>query len=215
MKHSKHVGKDDKDLSAEAAEPVELTDPVDDPVSQEPVPRAEFERISAQLAEKEKELTEFKDKYLRALADSDNARKRMRQQSEENVRIQRENMLREVLPIVDNLERAVAAARDGGNGKPIVEGVEMVLRSMLDFLRGHGVTQLSVVGEPFDPQRHEAIAQVESSQHPPNTVLEEHHRGYLIGDRMLRPARVSVVKPGSEGNGDKNGKAGDTDVENN
>src|SRR5713101_8070214 len=173
MKHSKHVGKDDKDLSAEAAEPVELTDPVDDPVSQEPVPRAEFERISVQLAEKEKGLAEFKDKYLRALADSDNARKR------------------------------------------IVEGVEMVLRSMLDFLRGHGVTQLSVVGEPFDPRRHEAIAQVESSQHPPNTVLEEHHRGYLIGDRMLRPARVSVVKPGSEGNGDKNGKAGDTDVENN
>src|SRR5216683_3236411 len=150
MKHSKHVGKDDKDLSAEAAEPVELT-----------------------------------DKYLRALADSDNARKRMRQQSEETVRLQRENLLRDLLPIVDNLERAVAAARGGGNGKP------------------------------FDPQRHEAIAQVESSQHPPNTVLEEHHRGYLIGDRMLRPARVSVVKPGSEGNGDKNGKAGDTDVENN
>lgn len=215
MKHSKHVGKDDKDLSAEATEPVELSEPVDDSVSQEQVPRAEFERISAQLAEKEKELAEFKDKYLRALADSDNARKRMRQQSEETVRLQRENLLRDLLPIVDNLERAVAAARGGGNGKPIVEGVEMVLRSMLDFLRGHGVTQLSVVGEPFDPQRHEAIAQVESSQHPPNTVLEEHHRGYLIGDRMLRPARVSVVKPGNGGNGDKNGKAEDTDVENN
>jgi molecular chaperone GrpE len=215
MKHSKHVGKDDKDLSAEATEPVELTDPVDDPVSQESVPRAEFERISEQLAEKEKELAEFKDKYLRALADSDNARKRMRQQSEETVRLQRENLLRDLLPIVDNLERAVAAARGGGNGKPIVEGVEMVLRSMLDFLRGHGVTQLSVVGEPFDPQRHEAIAQVESSQHPPNTVLEEHHRGYLIGDRMLRPARVSVAKPDNGGDGDKNGKAGDTDVENN
>ena len=117
----------------------------------------------------------------------------------ETVRLQRENLLRDLLPIVDNLERAVAAARGGGNGKPIVEGVEMVLRSMLDFLRGHGVTQLSVVGEPFDPQRHEAIAQVESSQHPPNTVLEEHHRGYLIGDRMLRPARVSVAKPGNGG----------------
>jgi molecular chaperone GrpE len=210
MKHSKHVGKDE--LSAEATEPVDLTDPVDDPGSQESVPRAEFERISAQLAEKEKELAEFKDKYLRALADADNARKRMRQQSEETVRLQRENLLRDLLPIVDNLERAVAAARGGGNGKPIVEGVEMVLRSMLDFLRGHGVTQLSVVGEPFDPQRHEAIAQVESSQHPPNTVLEEHHRGYQIGDRMLRPARVSVAKPGDGGNGDKNG---DTDVENN
>src|SRR5712692_10516954 len=169
MKHSKHVGKDDKDLSAEAAEPVELTEPVDDPVSEEAVPRAEFERISAQLAEKEKELAEFKDKYLRALADSDNARKRMRQQSEESVRLQRENLLRGMLPIVDNLERAVAAAKDGGNGKSIVEGVELVLHSMSDFLKAEGVTPLSAVGQVFDPQRHEAMDQVESPAHLPNT----------------------------------------------
>src|SRR5260370_36365878 len=125
MKHSKHVGKDDKDLSAEAAEPVELTEPVDDPVSQEAVPRAEFERISAQLAEKEKELAEFKDKYLRAVADSDNARKRMRQQSEETVRLQREDLLRDLLPIAHNPERAVAAARGGCNSKPIVSRREI------------------------------------------------------------------------------------------
>src|SRR5216683_1333325 len=141
MKHSKHVGKDDKDLSAEAAEPVELTDPVDDPVSQEPVPRAEFERISVQLAEKEKELAEFKDKYLRALADSDNARKRIRQQSEETVRLQRENLLRDLLPIVDNLDDRLAVATAACSRDRTFEVVEMVLRSMLDFLRGHGVTQ--------------------------------------------------------------------------
>src|SRR5579859_271078 len=152
---------------------------------------AEIGRLQAQIAEKEKEAGDFKDKYLRLLADSDNARKRMRQQSEESVRIQREGFLRDLLPIVDNLERAVEAARGGGNGKPIVEGIEMVLRSLLDFLKSHGVTQLNAVGQPFDPQLHEAVDQVVGSEHPHNTVVNEFHRGYLIGDRMLRPARVS------------------------
>src|SRR5271169_4700553 len=99
----------------------------------------EADTLDARLAEKDKEIAELKDKYLRTLADSENARKRIRQQSEESVRIQRENILRDLLPIIDNLERALEAARAGGNGHPIVEGVEMVLRSLLDFLRAAGV----------------------------------------------------------------------------
>lgn len=174
--------------------------------------RGEIEQLRTQVAEKDRELAEVKDKYLRLLAESENVRKRLRQQSEESVRLQRENLLREVLPMVDNLERAVAAARGGGNGKPIVEGVEMVLRAMLDFLKVQGVTQLSAVGQPFDPQRHEAVDQVVSAEHPPNTVISEFHRGYLIGDRMLRPARVAVAKAGDGGAG--NGKAGTGKVEN-
>jgi molecular chaperone GrpE len=70
----------------------------------------------------------------------------------------------------------------------------MVLRSMLDFLKTHGVNPISAVGQPFDPEKHEAIEHVESSEHPPNTVVDEFHRGYLIGERMLRPARVAVAK---------------------
>ncbi|MGH8014327.1 MAG: nucleotide exchange factor GrpE [Candidatus Binataceae bacterium] len=161
---------------------------------------AQVEDLSAQLAEKEKELTEFRDKYLRMLAESENVRKRTRQQSEETVRIQRENLLRELLPIVDNLERAVDAARGGGNGKPIVEGVEMVLRSLLDFLRSQGVTPVEAVGQPFDPQHHEAVEHEPSEEHPPNTVVREFHRGYQIGDRTLRPARVSVAKQAASEN---------------
>ena len=152
------------------------------------------------LEQMDKELAEYKDKYLRVLAESENSRKRIRQQAEESARIQREGLLRDLLSIIDNLERAVAAARDGGNGKPIVEGVEMVLRSMIDFLRSHGVTQMSAVGQPFDPTLHEAVDSIESSQHEPNTVVDEFVRGYSIGDRLLRPARVTVSKaPGSEG----------------
>jgi molecular chaperone GrpE len=150
--------------------------------------------LVAQLNAKEQELGELKDKYLRALADTENVRKRMRQQSEESVRIQRESLLRELLPVVDNLERALEAARSGSNRQSITEGVDMVLRSLHDLLRRHGVTAITAVGQPFDPQVHEAVDHVPSEEHPPNTVVGEFHRGYLIGDRMLRPSRVSVSK---------------------
>jgi molecular chaperone GrpE len=168
-----------------------------------------IENLRAQLAEKDKELAELKDRYLRTLAENENARKRIRQQSEETVRIQRENLLRDLLPIVDNLERAVEAARGGGNGKSIVEGVELVLRSVLDFLKSHEVTQVQSVGHPFDPQHHEAVDQIESQTHSANTVVNEFSRGYRIGDRLLRPARVSVAKRGikREGN-DSDGRGG-------
>jgi molecular chaperone GrpE len=187
----------------------------DQGVKEEPREAADsiIEKLQAQIAGKDQEIAELKDRYLRSLAENENARKRLRQQSDETVRFQRENLLRELLPVVDNLERAVDAARGGGNGKPIVEGVEMVLRSLLDFLKTHGVTQLTSVGQPFDPQRHEAVDQIESSQHPPNTVVNEFHRGYQIGDRLLRPARVAVARSKRErGGGDGNGADGD-DVE--
>jgi len=196
-------GSADKDIELTPDQEVK-TEPADGPDSV-------IGKLQAQIADKDKELAELKDRYLRLLAESENARKRIRQQSDETIRLQRENLLRELLPVVDNLERAVDAARGGGNGKPIVEGVEMVLRSMLDFLKTHGVTQLTSVGQPFDPQRHEAVDQMESSQHPPNTVVNEFHRGYQIGDRLLRPARVAVAKATGESDDGSDGSGSDDD----
>jgi len=172
--------------------------------------------LRAQLAEKDKEIAELKDKYLRTLADSENARKRIRQQSEESVRIQRESILRDLLPIIDNLERALAAARNGTDTKTIVDGVEMTVRALIDFLRAQGVTPVQSVGQAFDPNRHEAVDQVASDTHPPNTVVDEFHRGYLIGDRTLRPARVSVAKEAGTNSGQRSGGESDSsDIENN
>jgi molecular chaperone GrpE len=148
---------------------------------------------------KDKEIAELKDKYLRTLAENENARRRIRQQSEDSVRLQKENLLRDLLPIVDNLERAVGAARGSADGKSIVEGVKMVLASLMDFLKGNGVRPMASVGELFDPSRHEAADQVAHPTHPPNTVVDEFHRGYLMNDKVLRPARVVVSK--GEGNG--------------
>ena len=154
----------------------------------------DVESLKAQLEAKDKELAELTDKYLRALADFENARKRIRQQSEESAKIQKESVLRDVLPIVDNLERALEASRSTTDTKVIIDGVEMVVRSLLDFLRVHGVTPVNTIGQSFDPNRHEAVDHVETENHAPNTIVAEHHRGYQIGDRTLRPARVSVAK---------------------
>ena len=116
---------------------------------------------------------------------------------------------KEILPIVDNLERAVSAARAGGDGKSIVEGVEMVLRSMMDVLRAQGVTPIESVGQAFDPARHEAVDHVPSDTHAPNTVIQEFHRGYQAGDRILRTARVTVSKAAEAGRpGDEDGPSG-------
>ena len=155
----------------------------------------ETARLKSPIEAKDAEIAELKDKYLRTLADSENAKRRIRQQSEDSVRVQRENLLRDLLPIVDNLERAIAAAKSGsGDGQSIVKGVEMVLTSLLDFLKAHGVKPQPAVGQQFDPARHEAADHVASDNHPPNSVVEEFHRGYSIGDKVLRPARVSVAK---------------------
>ena len=148
---------------------------------------------------KDKEIAELKDKYLRTLAENENARRRIRQQSEDSVKLQKENLLRDLLPIVDNLERAVNAAQGSSDGKSIVEGVRMVLASLMDFLKNHGVRPMAAVGQPFDPNRHEAGDQVMHASSPPNTVVDEFHRGYLINDKVLRPARVVV----SKGNGNR------------
>jgi molecular chaperone GrpE len=172
----------------------------------------EVEHLRQQLVEKDQELTDLKDKYLRVLADAENARKRIRQQSDDSVRVQRENFLRDLLPIVDNLERAVEAADASRADRPIVAGVEMVLRSLLDFLKSHGVTPVNAVGQQFDPQLHEAVDHVHSPNHPPNTIVSESHRGYLVGDRTLRPARVSVAGSHGRSYGGKN--SGDGGIEN-
>jgi len=171
--------------------------------------------VESLIAEKDKEIAELKDKYLRALADSENARKRIRQQADESVRIQRESILRDLLPIIDNLERALGAAREGTDAKTILDGVEMTLKALLDFLRAQGVTPVASVGQTFDPTRHEAVDHVASDQHRPNTVVDEHHRGYQIGERILRPARVSVSKGTTTDPNGRNRGESDADIENN
>ncbi|MGE5216498.1 MAG: nucleotide exchange factor GrpE [Chloroflexota bacterium] len=150
--------------------------------------------LRQQLAAKELEAQTNYDRFVRQVAELDNFKKRASREREDAVRFANESLLKDLLPVVDNLERAVAHGSGGGNGKPIVEGVEMVLKGLLDVFARYGVTQISAVGQPFDPTKHEAIAQVESKTHEPNSVVDELHKGYTLRDRLLRPALVSVAK---------------------
>lgn len=159
---------------------------------------SELVSLRQQLEAKEQEAKTNYDRLLRQAAELENFKKRTLREREESIRFANEALIKDLLPVVDNLERAVAHAQGGGNGKPLVEGVEMVIKGLLDVLNKHGVTQIEAIGQRFDPVKHEAMAQVESENHEPNTVVEEHHKGYLLHSRLLRPALVSVSKRGKK-----------------
>lgn len=145
-----------------------------------------------QLAEQKEEAARHQDRYLRERAELENFKKRMVRERADAVRFASEPLIRELLPAVDNLERALAHGED--NQLPIMEGVRLVLKSLLEILQRHGVTRIEATGQTFDPTRHEAMAQVDSEDPEPNRVVAQHQCGYLLHDRLLRPALVSVSR---------------------
>ena len=154
----------------------------------------EITALRAQLGEKEKEAKANYDLFLRERADLENFKRRMQREKTEALRFANEPLMRDLLPVIDNLERAVAHAQGGGNGQPLVEGVTLVLRSFLETLEKHGVSRMSAKGQLFDPTKHEAMAQVENSTVTPNMVVDEYAPAYLLHDRLLRPALVTVAR---------------------
>jgi len=155
---------------------------------------AELISLRQQLETKETEAKNNYERLLRQAAELENYKKRSARERDDAIRYANESLLKDLLPVVDNLERAIAHASGGGNGKPLVEGVEMVLRGLADALAKHGVIPILALGQPFDPTKHEAMSQVETDDHEPNSVVEELHKGYMLRDRLLRPALVSVAK---------------------
>ena len=157
--------------------------------------QAEFQaEFQAELGQKEAEARANYELFLRERAELENFKRRMQRDKSEALRFANEPLVRDLLPVVDNLERAIAHAQGGGNGQPLIEGVQLILRAFLDVLEKHGVTRVSATGEPFDPTRHEAVAQVETEELPPNSVAEEHTPGYSLHNRLLRASMVSVSK---------------------
>jgi molecular chaperone GrpE len=154
----------------------------------------EVTALRTQLQEKEAEAKANYDLFLRERADLENFKRRMQRDKAEALRFANEPLIRDLLPILDNLERAVSHAQDGGNNQPLVEGVSLVLRSFLDMVEKHGVSRVSAKGQLFDPAKHEAMAQVENTEVVPNTVVDEYAPAYSLHDRLLRPALVVVAK---------------------
>lgn len=152
------------------------------------------EALAEALAERDK----LKEQLLRTAADFDNFRKRARRDIDETERRAREETLREVLPVIDNLERAASASEGAQDVQSVAEGVNMVLKQFHDTAEKIGLQRIQAVGERFDPNRHDAIQQQESTEHPPGTVMAEVVPGYMLGDRLLRAAVVVVAKAPSD-----------------
>lgn len=152
------------------------------------------------------EAARYKEQALRALADFDNYRKRSRKEVDDAKRQGREEFLRDFLPVFDNVERAIMSAERATDVKSVVDGLQMILRQLIETLSRGGITRVAGVGSAFDPQVHEAIQQVETDEHPVGTVIAEVQPGYVQGERLVRAAMVVVAKS-------KAGGAGSDDTE--
>jgi molecular chaperone GrpE len=155
---------------------------------------SEIEELKKKLEEKEKEAKEYYDRLLRAAADLENFKKRAVKDKEEWTKFANEDLIKSILPVIDNLERAVNHAEKVVDTGVMIEGVRLTLKQILQTLTRFGLVPFESVGKPFDPSMHEAMLVVESDQHEPNHVVEEFQKGYLLNDRLLRPATVSVSK---------------------
>jgi len=152
----------------------------------------ELEVLSRQLAECEAKLAEMRETVLRERAELDNQRKRLQRDLEQARRFANEKLLADLLPVLDNLERGLAA--EGGDPTALRSGVELTLRELVRVVDAAGLKAAGVVGEPFDPERHQAMSLVESAEHPSGRVAAVMQKGYVLNERLLRPALVAVVK---------------------
>lgn len=169
---------------------------VDTPAPAEP--EEQGDALAAELEKARAEAREAHDKLLRLAADFDNQKKRLQRDKETALKFAEENLIKELLPSLDNLERALNQDRSGADfGVKLLEGVEMTRRGLLGTLEKFGLKPLQSEGESFDPNFHEALAMEASSEVPEQKVLKEYEKGYLLKDRLLRAAKVVV----SKGNG--------------
>ena len=159
---------------------------------------ADGDTLLAKYRELEDELSETQERVLRTAADAENFKKRLQREKEEQTRYANESFMRELLPVIDNLERALEHSEAGADQGGLVEGLSMTLKGFLETLTRFGCTPVEAAGKPFDPNFHEAVSQEESADHEPNTVLRELQKGYMLKERLLRPAMVLVSKRTSQ-----------------
>ena len=160
-------------------------------------PAAPAQRTPAydeKAAGREEAREDWKGRYLRLRADFENYRRNAEAEREKLSGIGKEKILEDVFPLVEHMERAIRAARDAGDRTGILEGIEMVYQELLRTLDKHGVRRIQTVGEPFDPEIHEAVAVAPHPQYPEDTVIEEVRAGFVRDGRLLRPASVVVAR---------------------
>jgi len=161
--------------------------------------------LEAKLSAAQAEAIENRDRMLRMAAELDNYKKRAARDLDDIKKFATENLIRQLLTVVDNLERAIAsAASENESDQRLVDGVALTLAEIMKILEKHYVSPIQALGEPFDPAFHQAMCQEESIDQPPNTVVQEFQKGYLIHERLLRPAMVVVSKAAQNGQANEN-----------
>lgn len=151
----------------------------------------ELEQLQQKISELEQEKEDLNKRLLRLQADFDNYRKRSRAEKEDLSNYALFELLQRLLPVIDNLDRACVSAEN--NPDSVVEGVNLIARQLKELLGKEGLKEIECKGKPFDPQCHDAVLSEESGEHPPNTVVDELQRGYMMKDRVLRPSMVKVA----------------------
>ncbi len=160
-----------------------------------PVPiEIQQEESEETLVKKNEEIKQLQDRVLRMAAEMDNTRKRLERERSDGISYANESLIRELLPVMDNLERAVQHGEKGPSCQGLLEGVKMTLKNMGDVLAKFGCASFESMGKPFDPKYHEAVMQQESAEHPEKTVIQELQKGYTLRERLVRPAMVVVSK---------------------
>lgn len=176
---------------APAPEAAPAADPANDEVA---TLKTQLELSMAKGRELMAKVKDEHEKMLRAVADLENYKKRALKEKEEVQKFGSEKLLKDFLPVVDNFDRALEHARSSGDLESLKKGVEMIRKLFEDTLGKHGVRSFSTKGEPFDPNKHEAMSAAETDEMPPNHVHSEYLRGFMLNDRLVRPALVVVSK---------------------
>ena len=162
--------------------------------AQDPPDSAPPQAAQAENEALKAERDRFRDQWMRAAADFENYRKRTKRDLEDAKARGRDDLIRELLPVFDNLERAVQSSAVASDVRSVIDGVRMVLKMFEDTSERIGLSRVKTVGERFDPNAHEALQQVESAEHAPGTIVSEIAPGYRVGERLVRPAMVVVAR---------------------
>jgi len=149
------------------------------------------EQLEAAIAERDAN----REQWLRSEAELENYRKRVHRENEEQFKFQSLSLARDLLPGLDNLDRAITAAEESGNVEDLIQGIRMVSQQFREVLSRHAIEAIPAKEQPFDPNLHEAVQQIPSADHPPMTVLEELETGYRMHERVIRPSKVLVSAP--------------------
>jgi molecular chaperone GrpE len=175
--------------------------PEDEPCEGQDITLSDRELLVEQIDRMEKENKDLSDRLLRTMAEFDNYRKRVAREKDDLLKYGAEKMALDMLPVADSFERALEQAKTAADAAAVIEGVHMIFKQFLATLEKFNIKPFDSVGQPFDPEKHEAMAQQEHPEYTENTVMGELQKGYFLNDKLLRPARVVVSRGPDDSSG--------------